>query len=744
MNNQIEKQTIAGIVSNLLLNKTEGFEIILVDVIDANFDLTEKQITMIGMFDGIEINNQYVFNGTIFKNEKYGLVFQVDDFKNYALNTPRKKVDADLSEQLTNSKLTNEKNVESQNKIVKTLYEGEKDFDVFAEQMEKLGVQNSSIVPLYDQYGYQIVDLLKENPFIPLVENRLITFGESDQIANRLNYKLNDDRRIQAAIVSVLERAVKTEGDTYLEKDQIFNSVLQLVDLDDGTLIRQIGLQLDDLVERDLIIADGDRYYFPEYYHAERAIANKINALNHTIVAPNDYQVVSSAKLNQDQTAAVMQTFANNLFLISGEANTGKKTIVAAIFDTYFSLVKSRKLQGKNVVLVSPTKNSAKNVYQATKRLTLTIYDFLQNNPSDVDTLIITDSSMIDVLTFAQILESLSNDTQLILIGSSNQLPSAGAGQVFLDLVNSKKIPTTKLENIYRIDKKSTINKLISDIKEGKLPGDFTKKTNDRSFVKSNVGDIEQVLSKILNVTKKSKIPMDQIQIIASTQGGPAGVENLNSLSQTILNPEEGVYSFFNDQDFKIGDKVMQNINDIARGISQGDQGIIVSIEQGVNDEIDVKFGDQIYKYKNNQIRQISLSYVTTANMIQGNKYQVVILVLLNQFNNSWNRNLILASVESAQNSLFMIGDDKAYLRAVTKDSKARNSLIAELIVGNEIESIFGNHFEIDGDNQNSNNQLTLSDESFELNEELIHSGNFDPMIGMEFLRPEDFDVKDN
>ena len=58
------------------------------------------------------------------------------------------------------------------------------------------------------------------------------------------------------------------------------------------------------------------------------------------------------------------------------------------------------------------------------------------------DVVIIDEMSMVDLALFSALLRALRPGTRLVLVGDADQLPSVGAGNVFSDLIRSKKIET--------------------------------------------------------------------------------------------------------------------------------------------------------------------------------------------------------------------------------------------------------------------------------------------------------------
>ena len=63
---------------------------------------------------------------------------------------------------------------------------------------------------------------------------------------------------------------------------------------------------------------------------------------------------------------------------------------------------------------------------------------------------ILDEVSMIDVLLMRQFLAALRPQTQLLLVGDNNQLPSVGAGNVLGDLLESSVIPHVCLKTVFR------------------------------------------------------------------------------------------------------------------------------------------------------------------------------------------------------------------------------------------------------------------------------------------------------
>ena len=122
-----------------------------------------------------------------------------------------------------------------------------------------------------------------------------------------------------------------------------------------------------------------------------------------------------------------------------------------------------------------------------------TLEDYL-----DCDLIIIDEFSMVDTW-FGQStsLESISDSTQVIIVGDQDQLPSVGPGQVLADLLQIDNLPKVSLTKIFRQSEDSTIVTLASQMRQGQLPADFTEKKADRSYFEANANHIPQMFLKL-------------------------------------------------------------------------------------------------------------------------------------------------------------------------------------------------------------------------------------------------------
>ena len=188
--------------------------------------------------------------------------------------------------------------------------------------------------------------------------------------------------------------------------------------------------------------------------------------------------------------------------------------------------------------------------------------------------------SMVDTWLAHQLLKALHEDVQVVFVGDQDQLPPVGPGQVLKDLLASKQIPTVELTDVYRQAEGSTIIEIAHQIKKGIVPDTLTEKTRDRSFIKASAAQVTSVVTQIVkNAVAKGQAIRD-IQVLAPMYKGPAGIDALNKQIQELVNPNDGTRKelVFGDTIYRIGDKVLQLVNQPESNVFNGDMGEVISI----------------------------------------------------------------------------------------------------------------------------------------------------------------------
>ena len=313
-----------------------------------------------------------------------------------------------------------------------------------------------------------------------------------------------------------------------------------------------------------------------------------------------------------------------------------------------------------------------------------------EQNPLETDVIIIDEMSMVDVSLMNSLLKAIVAGTKLILVGDVNQLPSVGPGCVLKDIIESECFHTVKLTKIFRQASTSDIIVNAHKINKGENIT-LDNKSMDFFFLKRYDAD------KIINVTLQliiEKMPkyvnasMYDIQVLTPMRKGLLGVERLNGIIQSYLNPEakgkrqkeyKGVI-------FREGDKVMQIKNnyqleweiktkfglsiDKGTGIFNGDTGIIEQIND-FSECMTISFDDgKVVEYSFKLLDELELAYAVTIHKSQGSEYPAVVIPLLSGPRMLLNRNLLYTAVTRAKKCVTIVGNDDTFNMMVHNNSE--------------------------------------------------------------------------
>jgi len=143
-------------------------------------------------------------------------------------------------------------------------------------------------------------------------------------------------------------------------------------------------------------------------------------------------------------------------------------------------------------------------------------------------------------------------------------------------------------------------------------------------------------------------------------------VSNLNFSIQSELNPKGREFSR-GGRSFRVGDRIMQVVNNYDKDVFNGDLGKVSSLDEDAQ-IIMVRFGDREVSYDFSEADELALAYAISVHKSQGSEYPCVILPLSTQHFVMLKRNLLYTAITRGKKMVVIVGTKKAVSLAVKND----------------------------------------------------------------------------
>ncbi|GAD17438.1 SF1B family DNA helicase RecD2 [Lentilactobacillus otakiensis] len=812
--NNNEPQYVDGRLKAIFFSSNDSFyKVVLVEITDTNVNWPEDEIVVTGNFGDLVEENSYHFTGKLVDHPRYGKQFQASNYTSVIATTREGVVKYLSGEQFPGiGKKTAERVVDvlGDDAIEKITADSRVLDDVpispklrtaivenlnTDDNLEKVivglnsyGFSSAIASAIYQKYHEDALKIISNNPYQLVEDIDGISFKKADAIALRLGIIPDSNERIRAGLMYAIDELCAQNGDTYTTTAPLIETATSVLEGNSDQQIpgKKLAESLVDLAKEGKVVGEENRIYLTRLYNAEVQIADHLNRviknkddedrLKEDAIKKQLRVVEKQFDINYDdsQVAAIVQAIQSPAFILTGGPGTGKTTIINGIVNTYARLheysldINSYKDKPFPIVLAAPTGRAAKHMTESTGLPASTIHRLLGlNGRESNDTtgtkdiegalLIIDEMSMVDTYLFRSLVRAIPNHMQVVLVGDQDQLPSVGPGQVFHDLLVSKQIPAMQLNTIYRQEKGSSIIQLAHDIHRGALSADFTKNQSDRSFIPCNEYQISSVIEQVTKRAKQKDFGLMDVQVLAPMYRGRAGIDRLNDVVQEVWQGDVAGKKAvtIREHTYRIGDKVLQLVNNPESNVFNGDIGIIVGMEapkgQTAPNKITIDFDETEVTYEKNEWTQFTLAYCTSIHKAQGSEFKMVILPIVRQFSRMLQRNLLYTAVTRASDFLIMLGEKEAFEQCVRNVSVNRHTSLVKRLV-----DTIGVHKEanvVDVDNQDAVEKPVASEQSDpqikerisepdlpdHLTTDVIDQKLIDPMIGMADITPKDF-----
>lgn len=649
-------------------------------------------------------------------------------------------------------------------------------------QLNEWGFGPQLSMRIYQSYREEVIELLKENPYRLIEDVEGVGFQRADELGRQLGITGKHPSRVKAAILHTMNQGVQSAGHVYLEAETVLPEVKRLLESSQSEEVPfdRISRCIMELVEESRLFGEGRKLYIPSLYFSEIGIASKMerimeNDLSDKFPVSEIRKAIGEAEERlgvnyaETQVAAIEKALHSPAMILTGGPGTGKTTVIRGLVEVYAELhglsldpkVYVEKEETFPIVLAAPTGRAAKRMSESTGLPAMTIHRLLGFNGQEKDDaigrevegrlVIIDEMSMVDTWLAHQLLKALHNEIQVLFVGDQDQLPPVGPGQVLKDMLESKKIPVVELTEIYRQSAGSTIIEMAHMIKNSKWTDDITRKTTDRSFIKASGDQILEVVEQVVKSAVSKGHHIKNVQVLAPMYKGPAGIDGLNKMIQQMVNPPgpDRKEVVFGDVVYRIGDKVLQLVNQPESNVFNGDMGEVISIIKA-KETVDkkelliVSYDGIEVEYERNDLNQITLAYCCSIHKSQGSEFPIVVMPIVRGYRKMLRRNLLYTGITRAKNYLILCGEPEEFKIGInrTDELERQTTLKDRLRKESTVESIEDivespQAQNVQQSSMDRTDETPQSPKEYRLTMETILG--IDPMIGMQGVTPYDF-----
>ncbi|MCM3710810.1 SF1B family DNA helicase RecD2 [Sporosarcina luteola] len=795
-------------VVTIFHNPDNLFSIVKMKITKTNSGYEDKEIVIKGNFPPLANEDDYRLTGRLVNHATYGKQFDVHTFTKELPETEtgivhylsgdlfpgigRKTADTivkTLGKDAIKQILENPSVLDR----VPKLSEDRKETLVTVLQ-ENLGLERSMVqlnewgfgpqlsMRIYQTYREEVIELLKENPYRLIEDVEGVGFQRADELGRHLGLTGKHPSRVKAAILHTMNQGVQSAGHVYLEAESVLPEVKRLLESSQTEEVPfdQISRCIMELVEESKLCGEGRKLYIPSLYFSEIGIASKMerimeNDLSDKFPVSEIRKAIGEAEERlgvnyaETQVSAIEKALHSPAMILTGGPGTGKTTVIRGLVEVYAELhglsldpkYYVEKEETFPIVLAAPTGRAAKRMSESTGLPAMTIHRLLGFNGQEKDDavgrevegrlIIIDEMSMVDTWLAHQLLKALHDEIQVLFVGDQDQLPPVGPGQVLKDMLDSGKIPVVELTEIYRQSAGSTIIEMAHMIKNAKWTDDVTRKTTDRSFIKASGDQILEVVEQVVKNAVSKGHHIKNIQVLAPMYKGPAGIDGLNKMIQQMVNPPgpDRKEVAFGDVVYRIGDKVLQLVNQPESNVFNGDMGEVISIIKA-KETVDkkemliVSYDGIEVEYERNDLNQITLAYCCSIHKSQGSEFPIVVMPIVRGYRKMLRRNLLYTGITRAKNFLILCGEPEEFKIGINRtDELERQTTLKDRLRKESTVEIQEEKAQVPLSREQQDEPIETSDEmpqsqkEYRLTMETILG--IDPMIGMQGVTPYDF-----
>ena len=599
---------------------------------NAIFQYGKEKIVLLKNIDDMKLYVNYDIRGELKKEDGNNIYFLVEDFEYSKIENEKECIDF-----LTNKNIFEDINKRDAQKLV----------EIFGiDLMEKFSKDSK---------------LLNKLKFLSIDAQKSIIGFVRD------NYSVNEEKKYSKIEKNVQSYCEET-GSTCILKKDFFDIFKYVKDIDLNK-------------EKNLIIQD-DFIFLKEYYDLEEEMALNLIQINkdkvYDYTAEIDNYIEKAKDCDDTQRKAIYDVINNPISIINGGPGSGKTYTLNIIIQIYKKIFKNKK-----IICTSLTGRASSLLKNVTGEKSFTIHSLIKKSEKSkmsCDLLIIDEFSLVDTVTFANLLRKFTHVKHLCIVGDSNQIPSIGPGNLLQDLINSNTIRLCLLKKIHRQKNENIIRRLCDEVLHEKLS--FKEGLLQGVFIECDEREFYEKLELKMKELQRLNCDFSSIQIISPIKNSDFGSDKINRFIKDIVNPLTDEIDCFYDikNVYSIDDKVMQIVNSYKNiSIMNGEIGRVIEVKSKINSfsgqtYIKVEFDSKdeennrvVTYYENNSYNNIDLAYCITIHKSQGNEYPIVIIPCFSQYENFIDKNMWYTAISRAKERVIIMGNKKIFEKTIKK-----------------------------------------------------------------------------
>ena len=460
------------------------------------------------------------------------------------------------------------------------------------------------------------------------------------------------------------------------------------------------------------LVLDLDNHlYLSRYYDFQCRLArNMIHRIKKSIPGPDETFAetgIASYFKDQDpattfhQQQAIKKALLTGFTIISGGPGTGKTYVTNIIRNLLAQWAEKTGRAPLRVLSLAPTGKAASRLKNG-----VTIHGALKplNNspgfihhadyPLAADLVIIDEASMIDMALMTRLMEAVSADTRVVMLGDKNQLSPVQAGSVFTDFCGADRLENHRVFLTYNFRSKGQpgIEALARAVNDS--DGNAVEKIlsahefadvifKDTSLLKTYENHLESFLNQGYEPLFSSQSAeqalgaADRFRVLCAHNSGPGGTLQINHLCENILRSQDK-----NDINSPIFKRLlMVRRNDYKRLLFNGDTGVVLG-HKGVSTAWFETQTKEVRHFRLADLPESDSAFAVTIHKSQGSEFDTVLILIPEQISPVVTRQLLYTGITRARKKVIVFGSLPLIKQALKAPVERRSNLLAALKKG--------------------------------------------------------------